>query len=115
MRNYREILSDMVTHIGYLESFTAEGYAHFIADTKTQFAVRLAYEVIGDMVKQLPEELLATQPQIRWRELKGLRDVLAHQYFQLDLDEIWQVTADLPALRAATEALLASLPPEDVG
>ena len=113
MRDVRDILQDIRVHIDYLEQFIAEGHDQFINDVKTQFAVRLAYEVIGDMVKQLPAELLKQQPHIRWRDLKGMRDVLAHQYFQLDLEEIWQATQDLLNLRAAVQALLDALPPDE--
>lgn len=42
-----------------------------------------------------------------------MRDILAHQYFQLDLAEVWNSTAELPELREAIEAMLASLPDAD--
>jgi uncharacterized protein with HEPN domain len=105
----REILTETLNYIGYLEQFAVEGDVMFYADIKTQLAVRQAYEVVGDLVKQIPDALLATQPQVAWRELKGMRDILAHQYFQLDLSEVWNSTAELPELRTAIEAILASL------
>lgn len=113
MRPLREILIETLTYIGYLEQFTAEGDVIFYADIKTQLAVRQAYEIAGDLIKQIPDDLLATQPQIPWRELKGMRDILAHQYFQLDLTEVWNSTAELPALRDAIETILAKLPNDD--
>jgi len=113
MRPARIVLDDILRHIDYLQQFVADGEDTFIHDIKTQFAVRLAYQLIGDMVKQLPESLLALQPQINWRDLKGMREILAHQYFQLDLEIVWNSTDDLPALRAAVEALLTTLPLED--
>ena len=113
MRPLRETLTEALTYIGYLEQFAAEGGDTFYTDIKTQLAVRQAYEIGGDLVKQLPDDLLATQPQIQWRELKGMRDILAHQYFQLDLAEVWNSTAELPELREAIEAMLASLPDAD--
>lgn len=113
MRPLREILTETLAYIGYLEQFAAEGDVTFYADIKTQLAVRQAYEIVGDLVKQIPDDLLATQPQIQWRELKGMRDVLAHQYFQLDLAEVWNSTAELPALRGAVETILLRLPNDD--
>jgi uncharacterized protein with HEPN domain len=112
MRPIRDILNDLLVHIGYLEQFSSEGRDRFLQDIKTQFAVRLAFELVGDLAGQIPDSLLETQPQIEWRGLKGMRVILAHRYHQLDLDTVWNSTADLPRLRAAVEALLATLPPE---
>lgn len=115
MRPQREVLKDLLTYIGYLEQFAAEGAQVFQSDIKTQLAVRQAYEIIGDLIKQLPDTLLVRQPQIPWRAIKGMRDILAHQYFQLDLQEVWNSTANLPELRLAVAALLAGLPDEEQG
>lgn len=109
MRDTREILEDIIKNISYLEQFIADGEEVFRQDVKTQFAVRHAYEVIGDMVKQLPDNLLETQSQISWRAIKGMRDVIAHQYFQLSLDRIWDATQQIEPLKAAIIALLATL------
>jgi uncharacterized protein with HEPN domain len=113
MKSDRDYLLDMLEYIGHLETFAAEGRAKLNTDIKTQLAVRKAYEVLGEIAKRLPDDLLSRQPHIPWKALKGLRDVLSHQYDGIDLNLVWDAVEDLPALRAAVEALIASLPDTD--
>jgi uncharacterized protein with HEPN domain len=62
----RAYLHDLLAHVADLEQFTAGGRSAFLGDRKTQFAVVRAYEVIGEIVKRLPEDLLARQPDVDW-------------------------------------------------
>ena len=64
-------------------------------------------------MKALPEGLLSTQPSIPWRQIAGMRDHLAHRYFDT-AHSILQATIDqdLPALEQAIHALIRSLPAE---
>ena len=112
MKTVREYLIELLEYIGYLETFTAEGLEALEADIKTELAVRKAYEIIGEIVKRLPDPLLDQQPHIRWKDIKGFRDVLTHQYDQIDLDIVWEAVEDLPTLRTAVEAMLAGLDDE---
>ncbi len=105
----RAYLRDLLAHVADLEQFTAGGRAAFLQDRKTQFAVVRAYEVIGEIVKRLPEDLLARQPDVDWRRLARFRDFLAHNYERVVLDNVWAAVEDLPALRRVVEALLADV------
>jgi uncharacterized protein with HEPN domain len=69
----------------------------------------MAYARIGEIVKHLSDELLLTQPQIEWREIKGFRDVLLHRYFDINLERVWQAVEKLSALESAVQQLLAKL------
>ncbi len=108
-----DYLSDILKHITYIETFTRDGEAKFRDDPKTQLAVMRAYEVIGEIVKRLPQEMLDQQPEIEWKAIKGFRDILIHQYDNVDLNIVWASVVKLPLLRAAVEALLAAVPPEE--
>lgn len=56
-------------------------------------------QVIGEAVKGLPEPFRDGHPDLPWREIAGMRDVVAHAYFALDLDILWDaVRNDVPAL-----------------
>ena len=112
MRDTRTHLEDLLHEIVVVERFTATGKAEFLADERDQYAVMMAYARIGEIVKQIPNELLATQPHIEWRDIKGFRDVLLHRYFEIRVERVWDAVEKLAALRAAVEALLSSLPPE---
>ena len=64
--------------------------------------------VIGEAVKALPEELLALQPSVPWREIARLRDLLAHHYYRVDAQVIRRtVEAPLDQLAAGVAELLA--------
>ncbi|GAB4554160.1 MAG: hypothetical protein OHK0023_24050 [Anaerolineae bacterium] len=112
-RAVRTYLHDLLYQIDHLERFTQGGEAAFRQSALIQYAVRHAYEIIGEVVKRLPEDLLATQPNIRWRDIKGLWDIIIHQYHRIELDPIWAAVQDLPNLKAAIEAMLRTLPPPE--
>lgn len=114
MKSEHDNLLDLLEYIGYLEIFAAEGRENLDLDIKTQLAVSKAYEVIGEIVKRLPDDLLQQQPQIPWKSLKGFRDILIHQYDDIDLDLVWKAVEALPALRDAVETLIANLPPHSL-
>jgi uncharacterized protein with HEPN domain len=64
--------------------------------------------IIGEAVKALPDELLALQPKVPWREIARLRDLLAHHYYRVDAQLIRRtVETPLDQLTAAVAELLA--------
>ncbi|MBM3314820.1 DUF86 domain-containing protein [candidate division WOR-3 bacterium] len=48
-------------------------------------------EVIGEAVKKLPEEQRSRYADVEWKRTAGLRDILIHEYFGIDVDIIWEV------------------------
>jgi uncharacterized protein with HEPN domain len=82
MRDYTLYLKDILAAIDSIESFTAGmGLDAFQADDKTTSAVMRKLEVIGEAVKQIPDEIRQRHPQVPWREMAGMRDKLIHFYF----------------------------------
>ncbi len=57
---------------------------------KTVFAVIRAIEVIGEAVKRMPMDFRTKFPDIPWRDIAGMRDVLIHEYFGVDLETVWE-------------------------
>jgi len=75
-----------------------------------QDAVLRNFEVIGEAAKRLDEAYRAAHPEIPWRALAGLRDVLIHQYEGVDLERVWAIVErDLPGLKGAISRLLPPL------
>jgi uncharacterized protein with HEPN domain len=71
--------------------------------------ILLNLHVIGEAVKKLPESLRARYPDVAWREIAGLRDFVAHAYFALDLDILWDaIRRDVPALLDRTREMIAN-------
>jgi uncharacterized protein with HEPN domain len=82
----------------------------FRQDNKTVDAVVRNLEVIGEAVKQVPEDVRAKEPGIEWQKIAGLRDILIHAYSRVDVDIIWDVVANkMPAFNDRIRALLAKI------
>lgn len=113
MKDQRDHLEDLLAEIEKVALFTQAGRDSFLRDERDQYAVMMAYSRIGEILKQIDETLLASQPQIDWKSIKGFRDVLIHRYFDIRIERVWQAVEQLPALRAAVEVLLASLPADE--
>ena len=77
-------------------------------------AILFNLHVIGEAVKKLPPELRDRHSSIAWREIAGLRDVVAHTYFALDLDIVWNVvTVEVPELLDRLHGVIAAERPEE--
>lgn len=71
----------------------------FAQDTMRIDAVVRNLEIIGEAAKMIPESIRVEYPNIEWRKIAGLRDILAHHYFEVDLDIVWDVVQNkLPEL-----------------
>ena len=70
-----------------------------MADEKTFDAVMRDLEIIGEAAKHIPPEVRAQHPEIDWQKIAGLRDIVVHEYFGLDVEIIWDViTREVPTL-----------------
>ena len=94
-RDSRVYLEDIVTAAdriaAYVSGYTRETFGQ---DTKTIDAVVRNLEIIGEAVKQLPPEVRERAADVEWAKIAGLRDVLIHAYFGVDLDIVWDVVAN---------------------
>ena len=86
------IVADMLQCIEELRSFT-EGYTYeaFIEDTKTFRAVLANIMILGEAVRHLDEATMALEPTIEWHKLRGMRNRLIHEYFDVDSQILWTV------------------------
>jgi uncharacterized protein with HEPN domain len=68
-------------------------------------------EIIGQAVKELPQDLREAYPSVEWRAIAGARDSVAHEYFRVDLALVWgMVTKDIPVLLDQVRGILGELP-----
>jgi len=107
-RDSKVYLEDILTATGritaYLQGSSRESLN---TDTKTVDAVVRNLEIIGEAVKQLPHDIRARAADVEWHKIAGLRDILIHAYFGVDLDIVWDVVRNkVPALEARVRTLL---------
>jgi|SRR5271165_1713380 uncharacterized protein with HEPN domain len=99
----RDIVADMDT-----DAFHALPHA----DRMAYRAVKNALTELGEAVKALPEDVRKRHPEVDWKGLAGLRDLLAHQYFGIDTSRLLPIIRDeLPGLLAAVESEVQRRPP----
>lgn len=87
---------------------------NFLSDTKTQDAVILKLIVIGEAATQVMDEapdFAGVHPEVPWRQLRGMRNRMAHGYFEIDMDIVWAtVTESLPELEEHLRRILTPPP-----
>ena len=82
----------------------------FLQDADVQDATAYRLLAIGEAAKDLGDELKSRHPHIPWRQVLGMRNILAHEYFTRESEVIWEtLKAGLPELAAACRAELAHL------
>lgn len=103
-RGDQERLSDILEAIASIASHRE--FVGTVPDGLVHDAVLYNLIVIGEAVGQVSEATRQKAPNIPWKKIKGLRNLLSHVYFEIRMEEIWAIVNDsLPALRAAAEHL----------
>ena len=100
-RDTRVFLEDILESIEKIEEYTTDvNEEEFYENTFVQDAVIRRLEIIGEAVKNIPDDFRVKYPDIPWRQIAGMRDVLIHAYFGVNLRRVWKVIKeDIPELK----------------
>jgi uncharacterized protein with HEPN domain len=100
-RSIYQYLDDILEAIGNIEEDTAGiTYDDFVADRRRKDAVIRNFEVIGEAIKNLPDNIKGKYTDTDWRKIAGFRDVLSHAYFGIKATILWDnIKNKLPALK----------------
>lgn len=110
MRNDREKLQDILEAIERINRYAGRGRQAFEQNELIQTWFTQNLQVIGEASRSLSSTIRDQHPEVPWSKIIGMRNILAHNYFEIDLDIVWlAVEQELPSLRQAIAAILRSL------
>jgi len=110
-RDYKAFINDILEAIHKIESYTAYLTINDFSESQLyQDAVVRNLEIIGEAVKRLPDELIEKYTDIEWKKIAGLRDILIHAYFGIDIEIVWDVIQNkLPELKDQISLILSKI------
>ena len=100
----RDILEAITSIQEYVKGMDLEA---FVKDPKTIDAVEFRFTVIGEAARHVPEEVVKARPEIPWRDMRDMRNVVVHAYFGIKTDVLWKtIQNDLSPLAPMLAKLL---------
>jgi uncharacterized protein with HEPN domain len=79
----------------------------FDKDYRNFDATMMNFVVIGEMIDKISDEFKKKHPEIEWIKIKGFRNIVAHDYFGIDAEEVWQIIkTKIPTLKSDIKLLL---------
>lgn len=113
MRDDREKLHDILEAIERIERYAVRGRESFEQDELIQTWFTQNLQVIGEASRALSNDLRTKHPEVPWGKMIGMRNILTHNYFEIDLDIVWAVIdQELSDLKQKIEIIVRSRPPQ---
>jgi uncharacterized protein with HEPN domain len=107
MRDDAGRLQDIADAIERIERHGGGGRAVFDSDELVQTWVLHHIQIVGEAAAQISEDFKARHPEVPWKAIAGMRNIVVHQYFGIDLDQVWQVVEkDIPSLKRDVQTIL---------
>lgn len=106
-KDYKIYLDDILDSIEKIESYTKNiSCKEFSKNNLVIDGVIRNLEIIGEAVKKLPLEIKRKYPDVEWKKIAGLRDILIHEYFGINLEIVWDIVVNkIPELRVSIEII----------
>jgi uncharacterized protein with HEPN domain len=111
MRNWEVYINDIYLCIKRIIEYTEHlSFEEFLQDNKTYDAVLRNLGIMGEAVKNIPEEIRENYNQTEWKKIAGLRDIVVHDYFGINDEIIWDIVKNkIPELRNSIESIIQDL------
>ncbi len=107
MKSVSVYIADITEAIVKIQEYTKGSKEdNFLNDTKLQDSVIRRLEIMGEAVKHIPADFRNKYPEIPWKEIAGMRDILIHEYSGVLMTRIWKVVKkDIPRLKKQIKTL----------
>jgi len=107
IRSWYMRIEDILEAIGAIEEYTADmSFENWENDRRTRDAVIRNFEIIGEAATHVPEQVQCRYSHIPWAKMKGIRNILIHEYFGVDTDVVWMtIRKDLGPLKKMLEGI----------
>lgn len=106
-RDDQNRLEDIFEFAARLERYVAKGFEEFLAEDGSELAIERLIELVGEAASHFSEEFKLAYPAIAWREIVGMRVLLAHAYHRVDFEVVWTAaTVSVPELVVQLKANL---------
>jgi uncharacterized protein with HEPN domain len=103
-------LQDILDAVEKIQRYSLKGRELFDSDELVQTWMIHHIQIIGEAARRVSDELKARHADIPWSQIIGMRNILVHDYFGVDLEEVWSTTMrDIPDLKRKIEPLLQEL------
>lgn len=109
-RDYKVFLDDILKAINKIQKYTINlSFEDFSKSELIIDAVIRNFEIIGEAIKNIPDDLKQRVSKVEWKKIVGFRDILIHQYFGISINILWDVIQNkLELLKDQINSLLSS-------
>jgi uncharacterized protein with HEPN domain len=110
MKGDRRRLEDILESIDRIEKYAVRGRAAFENEDLVQVWILHHIQIIGEAARKVSGELQQQHPEVPWAQIIAMRNILVHDYFGVDVEEVWAaVQRDIPDLKRKAAAILQDL------
>lgn len=110
MRDDRERLLDILEAIDRIERYAIRGWEAFERDELLQTWMVHHIQIVGEAARKVSDGLRTAHPEVPWPQIVAMRNVLVHEYFGVDVEEVWTtVVRELPELKRKLRMILECL------